>query len=93
MDQKIKVLFISPEFFQYINAITEELGKNNIEVTYFKWWPTLGVFKKYFFKKNEKKRKKIMDKYLDEILEKKAISEELEKTLKEVMEKFFKSIK
>ncbi len=70
MDQKVKVLFISPEFFQYINAIIDELNKKDIEVTYFKWWPSLGVFKKYFFKKNEKKRKKIMDKYLDEILEK-----------------------
>ena len=68
MAQKIKVLFISPEFYQYINAIIDELKKNDIEVTYFKWWPSLGTFKKYFFKKNEKKRKKIMDKYLDEIL-------------------------
>lgn len=70
MDQKVKVLFISPEFFQYINAIIDELKSNDVEVTYFKWWPPLGVFKKYFFKKNEKKRKRIMDKYLDEILEK-----------------------
>ncbi len=68
MDQKVKLLFISPEFYQYINAITDELKKHDIEVTYYKWWPSLGVFKKYFFKKNEKKRKRIMDKYLTTIL-------------------------
>ena len=69
MGQKVKLLFLSPEFYQYINAITDELKINDIEVTYYKWWPSLGVFRKYFFKKNEHKRKRIMDKYLRKILE------------------------
>ena len=68
MGKKVNILFISPEFYQYINAITDELKRNDVEVTYFKWWPSLGVFKKYYFKKNAKYRNRLMQKYLEKIL-------------------------
>ena len=69
MDKEVKVLFISPEFYQYTNAIIDELNKKNIKTTFYPWWPHLSLFKKYFFKKKEKNRRKTMDKYLSKILE------------------------
>ena len=66
------------ELFAAKNQYLEEVPVNKVKETLNKLYSHLSSSHKQL---------------LDEILEKKAISEELEKTLKEVMEKFFKSIK
>ena len=66
------------ELFAAKNQYLEEVPVNKVKDTLNKLYSHLSTSHK---------------KILDEILEKKIISEELEKTLKEVMEKFFKSIK
>ena len=68
MGEKIKILFISPEFYQYTNAIISELDKHNIETVFYPWWPHLNLLSKYFFKKKENIRRKKMDKYVNKII-------------------------
>ena len=68
MGEKLKILFISPEFYQYTNAIISELEKHDIETVFYPWWPHLNLLSKYFFKKKENVRRKKMDKYLDKII-------------------------
>lgn len=68
MGEKIKILFISPEFYQYTNAIISELDKHNVETVFYPWWPHLNLLSKYFFKKKENVRRRKMNKYLNKII-------------------------
>ncbi len=62
------VLFISPDFFNYYQNISNELNKLGYEVTWYNDRPSNSFISKAIIRMNKKMLKKKIDKYLDNIL-------------------------
>lgn len=64
-----KILFISPDFFDYYLDIKKELENQGFEVTWFNDRPSNSLFTKAIIRLNKKVLNKKIEKYIDSILE------------------------
>lgn len=64
------VLFISPDFYSYTRLVINTAEKMGLKITFFDCRPKVTSFQKWKMKKSPAFRKRIIDEYINEILEK-----------------------